>query len=89
MDKIFPKHKRNRKAPEKVAVSKQLRRKCSEGLHFLDIFGEKINLTYKGRGTFTTLPGALVSVLILITILAFTVYRFYVMVNRLYPTIIQ
>jgi hypothetical protein len=89
MDTIFPKHKRNRKAQEKIAVTKQMRRKCSEGLHSLDIFGEKINLTYKGRGTFTTLPGALGSLFIILTILAFTVYRFYVMVNRLYPTIIQ
>jgi hypothetical protein len=89
MDKIFPKHKRTRKAPEKVAVTRQVRRKCSEGLHSLDIFGEQINLTYKGRETFTTLPGAFGSLIILLTILAFTVFRFYVMVNRLYPTITQ
>ena len=89
MDKIFPKLKRNRKAPYKVPVTKQVRRKCSEGLLSLDIFGEHINLTYKGRDKFTTLPGALGSLLILITILAFTVFRFYVMVNRLYPTITQ
>ena len=46
-------------------------------------------MTYKGRETFTTLPGSLASLFILLTLLSFTVYRFYILVNRLNPNISQ
>ena len=39
MDKIFPKNKRLRKQ-EKVPTSKLFRKKCHNGLHSLDVFGE-------------------------------------------------
>ncbi len=89
MDQIFPKQKRSKRPKQKEPITKKLRKGCVNGLHSLDIFGEKINLTYKGRDTYTTLPGSLASLFILLTILAFLIYRFYILVNRLNPNLSQ
>ena len=48
----------------------------------IDLYGEKISLTYKGEQTYKTLPGAIISVLVLLTMLAFSTYRCLVFVTR-------
>ena len=58
-------------------------------MHNFDIFGEQIRLTYKGKDTFTTLPGTFLSLLILATILAFTIYRGFILINRINPDVSQ
>lgn len=88
MDKIFPKNRRSRKQ-HKVSTSKLLRRKCHNGLHSLDLFGEQVKMTYKGRDTFTTLPGSLASLIILMIVLAFTGYRLNILVSRKHPNVTE
>ena len=88
MEKIFPKNKRSRKQ-NKVSTTKLLRRKCHNGLHSLDLFGEQVNMTYKGRDTFTTLPGSLASLIILMIVLAFTGYRLDILVGRKHPNVTE
>ena len=41
----------------------------------LDLFGEKVNFTFKGRETFPTIPGITVSVFLLIIIGIFAVNK--------------
>ena len=47
-----------------------------------DFYGQQINLTYKGDNSFKTTPGAVVSILITALLLAFSIYKLYVLVNR-------
>lgn len=47
-----------------------------------DIYGEQIGLTYKGETTFKTTAGATVSLIVTLVMLAFTVYRFLILVNK-------
>jgi hypothetical protein len=88
MDKIFPNNKKSRKQ-HKVLASKLLRRKCHNGLQSLDLFGEQVNMTYNGRDTFTTLPGSLASLIILMIVLAFTGYRLDILVSRKHPNVTE
>jgi hypothetical protein len=53
----------------------------------MDMFAEKVQLTYNGKDSFSTLPGIFVSVILLSVIVAFAVYQFYQMVFRLNPQI--
>jgi hypothetical protein len=53
----------------------------------LDIYGEQIGLTYKGESSFKTTPGALTSVLVLMCMLAFFIYKFGVFVNKQDPEV--
>jgi hypothetical protein len=46
------------------------------------MYGEQISLTYKGDSHFTTLPGAVTSLVIIMTLLAFAVYRMMILVTR-------
>ena len=53
------------------------------------MFGEEIKLTYKGRDTFTTLPGSLVSLIIVIIVTAITAFKFIDLIYRQNPSINQ
>ena len=89
MENLFPKHKRYRPPPEKVPIGKAIRKKCSSSLHSMDMFGEQINLTYKGRDTFTTLPGSIISLAIILIVLGITVFKFIDLIYRQNPQISQ
>ena len=53
------------------------------------MFGEQINLTYKGRDTFTTFPGSLMSLIIIIIVAAITAFKIIDLVYRQNPSISQ
>ena len=53
----------------------------------LDLYGEQVALTYKGEGSFKTVPGAVTTLLVLITMLAFTTYRMIVFVTKADPEV--
>ena len=54
----------------------------SSKLKGFDIYGEQINLTYKGEDSFKTMPGALVSILIITLLTAYSGYRIFVLLTR-------
>jgi hypothetical protein len=89
MEQIFPKHNRLRKGSKKQSFGKDVRKKCSEKLHSLDMFGEEIKLTYKGRDTFTTFPGSLVSLILVIVVTAITAFKLIDLIYRKNPAINQ
>ena len=53
----------------------------------IDLYGEKVSLTYKGEQTFKTMPGAIVSVIVILVILAFSIYRCIAFVTRSDPNL--
>ena len=46
-------------------------------------------MTYKGRDTFTTLPGSIISLIIIVIVLAITVFKFIDLIYRQNPQISQ
>ncbi len=55
----------------------------------MDLFGEKVNFTFKGRETFPTIPGMTVSVFLLIIIGIFAVNKCIQLVLREDPAITE
>ncbi len=53
----------------------------------LDIYGESVTLTYKGESSFKTVPGAIATVLVLLTVLAFSTYRTLIFVTKSEPEV--
>jgi hypothetical protein len=53
----------------------------------LDMYGEQISLTYKGESQFKTLPGAMASLVVILTLLAFATYRMIILVTREDPSV--
>ena len=53
----------------------------------MDLYGEQVSLTYKGDQSYKTIPGAIVSLIVLLTIFAFGTYRFLVFVSRSDPNL--
>ena len=53
----------------------------------LDLFGQKVTLTYKGEEYFKTYLGAIVSLLVFATILAYTLFRGYIWIQKINPSV--
>lgn len=53
----------------------------------LDIYGQKIQLTYKGKNSFKTTPGAIVSLLVLMTMTAFLSSKLLILFNKSNPNV--
>ena len=51
------------------------------------MYGEQISLTYKGESQFKTLPGAMTSLAVMLTLLAFATYRMIILVTRDNPNV--
>ena len=52
-----------------------------------DIYGEQIGLTYKGESSYKTTSGAVVSSVVLLVMIAFSIKQLYVFVNKQDPTV--
>lgn len=50
-----------------------------------DVFGERVEFTFKGKRSYQTSVGAFVSVLLKIIIVCFITYEFYVIFTRKHP----
>ncbi len=48
----------------------------------IDLYGESVSLTYKGEQSYKTMPGAFVSVIVLLTMIAFSTYRCIIFISR-------
>jgi hypothetical protein len=72
-----------KKRKKKWWRGEKLRSKFKE----VDLYGEKVSLTYKGEQSFKTMPGAIVSVIVILVILAFSIYRCFAFVNRSDPSL--
>ncbi len=48
----------------------------------LDFYGEQVALTYKGENTYKTVPGAMITLIVLAAMLAFTTYRLIILVTK-------
>ena len=53
----------------------------------VDLFGQQVGLTWQGDDQYKTSVGASLSWLIMLVMIAYTIFRLYFMVNRLNPNI--
>jgi len=53
------------------------------------MFGETVKLTYKGKESFTTTIGSVLSMIILLMLASFTGYKLYILVTRNNPAVSQ
>ena len=56
--------------------------RVSDALLGIDNFGESINFTIKGRDTYPSFAGALITIIITFTVIGYGVQRFSVMMSR-------
>ena len=80
MDAYFPPRQRTGsqiKKEMRAASKKRWWRGERLGSNFksLDIYGEQVKLTYKGNSTFKSIPGAVVSSIVLLTLISFSVHQ--------------
>lgn len=59
----------------------------STGLKKIDIYGQNIQLAYRGDEKFKTTPGAIVSLMVIAVMMAYTGFKTYVLFNKVNPTI--
>ena len=52
-----------------------------------DVFGERVEFTYKGKRSYQTNIGALVSVFVKLIMIFFTIYEFYLIFSRTHPEV--
>lgn len=55
----------------------------------LDVYGQSVSLTFKGKETFTTWPGVIASCIVIIIVLAFAIYRAMILFGRIDPNVSQ
>lgn len=64
---------------------------CKEGRKVgfkqIDIYGQEINLTYRGDQNFKTTPGAITTVFVFFVLLAYATYRSVILFNKINPDI--
>lgn len=53
----------------------------------MDIYGEPISLTYKGQSTYKTRLGATFTLILFTVLISYSLYRTYVLFNRINPDI--
>ena len=53
----------------------------------LDFYGEEIKLTYKGDDKYKTYPGAFMSLLLVLILLAYSIYRGVILINKMNPDV--
>lgn len=87
MDNIFPRAERSGPPRKAIATKKTIGHQIGSYIKMIDIYGEKINLTYKGDDSFKTLPGASASIIIIVLLLAFSVFRMIVLFTKSDPNI--
>lgn len=53
------------------------------------MFGESVKLTYKGKETFNTTLGSLLSIVILIMLMSFGGYKLFILITKNNPDVSQ
>ena len=72
---------------DKLAERQACKRQMKDQFKSVDLFGQSVNLTWQGEDQYKTSLGASISWVIVIIMLAYTIFRLHYMVNRLSPSI--
>ena len=59
----------------------------TKGFRNIDMYGQEINLTYKGDYNYKTTPGAVATLCVCIVMLSYAIYRSLILLNRYNPEI--
>lgn len=92
MESFFPSHQRTGsriKKEMRAAKKKRWWRGERLGSSFknIDIYGEQVQLTYKGNSTFKSIPGAIISSIVLVTLISFSIHQSLQFVLRQNPNV--
>lgn len=95
MNNAFPRlNSQRRKVSEKVkskalhtTTRSKVARKIGNTFKEIDIYGQAINISYRGEEKYKTMPGALMSVWVIAILMAYTVYKCYILFNRINPIV--
>lgn len=55
----------------------------------MDVYGQSVSLTFKGKETYTTWPGIIASCVLILIVLAFAIYRAIILFDRINPNVSQ
>ena len=84
----FPKTTKVSKSESKKALfKKNCGKSAKDYFKKLDIYKQQINLTYKRDDSFRTTPGAFISLIVLLILLSFLVYRLFILFNKVNPSV--
>jgi len=88
---IFP-HRQKSSSRLKKELKKRKKRwwrgeKVGSKFKEIDLYGHQVSLTYKGEQKYNTIPGAIVSVIVILTILAFSSYKCIVFITKQDPSV--
>jgi len=92
MDHVFPKiRKKPNIFKERRAMAQHVKcsSRCKETLASADMFGEEVKLTYKGKETFNTTIGSLLSLAIIFMLMSFGGYKLFILISRDNPDVSQ
>lgn len=83
--------KKNRTQLIKALAQTTAKDKCSHNFIGLirsqDVFGQKVEFTYKGHRHYRTTIGAIVSIMLKIVLVCFILYEMYVIFSRKHPAV--
>jgi hypothetical protein len=60
---------------------------CFKKLSFLDLYGQSISLTYKGEESFKSPLGTAISLVLLVLLMSFGVYKSIILIYRINPDV--
>ncbi|CDW71369.1 UNKNOWN [Stylonychia lemnae] len=82
---IFPKQRKVNRPEKQLSQKKNCAQSFKSRVKSIDIYGKKINLSYKGDDSFKTLPGAFSSLIVIFILLAYFAFRSYVLLSKSNP----
>jgi hypothetical protein len=62
---------------------------CFKKLNFLDLYGQSVSLTYKGDDSFKSPLGTAISIVVLVLLMSFGIYKFIILIYRINPDVSQ
>ena len=74
---------------EKMARDAACKKQMRNRFKGLDYFGQNVTFTYNGEDQFKTTFGAAVSLVLIIILTAFSIFKFYYLVNRFNPSVLK
>ncbi|CDW71429.1 UNKNOWN [Stylonychia lemnae] len=74
---------------DKIAHDQACKKQMRNRFKSIDYFGQSVTFTYNGEDQFKTLFGAAISLVLMIVLLAFGIYKFVYLVNRWNPNVIK
>ena len=88
MKDIFPQLKAHALKDKKREVTRARANRCyKKVIEGVDLFPQRVQLTFKGKSSFATFPGTISSIVVMAVLLSFITLKFWTLINRLNPSV--